>query len=159
VINGRDSIAKLRQSLIDHPELLAVCPNYDGRISDKAHIITDQICAARYDGTGGFAGFGFMIRGSEGIRFPAWLTWWCGDNWLIETAKDRDLFCAIIPSATLTHVQGGSKTMGPGVPEPRAHPLGQTISTDLVAWDLYINGKTIMHRYRGGRTGDYGLEY
>lgn len=103
-----DWLSIMSTALTDHPELMAVSGNYDNRdifvIPDEgpgpgvpiasclgqAVVLTDDICANRYDGTGGNAGFAFMVRSEwfvGGYRFPqdtpvgpdTW-RWWYGDN-------------------------------------------------------------------------------
>lgn len=62
---------------------MVVGGNYDGRGSGVAVQEVDDICADRYDGTGGLPGFAFMVRGelfAGGYRFPEECMWWFGDN-------------------------------------------------------------------------------
>lgn len=93
---------------------VAVGPNYDGRAIDGDSVQVQGICAARYDGTGGFPGFAFMVRGEiflQGVPpFDEQFSWWYGDNdWLLELDR-RGLTYALARDATCVHVDGGSKT-------------------------------------------------
>lgn len=97
-------------------ELVAVCPNYDGRADGRAlYQRTDDICANRYDGTGGFAGFAFLCRGEwfqSGYRFPPQCKWWFGDNDLVRGALMAGGHVGIALRTSVVHVDGGGQTGG-----------------------------------------------
>lgn len=87
-----DFLPLLSGALLEHPGYMVVGGNYDGRdpMKHPAVIRTDDICAERYDGTGGLPGFAFMINGSAlsgGYRFPTDARWWYGDNDLLLTLR------------------------------------------------------------------------
>lgn len=119
---GPAFLRTLSEAFDHHRELNAVCGNYDSRTADTDIVLTTDICAGRYDGTGGFAGFAFMVRGewfSTGYRFPEDMKWWCGDNDLVATITradvhrgmdDRPSKAAIVTGAHVEHLDGGSQT-------------------------------------------------
>jgi hypothetical protein len=98
------------------PTLIAVCGNYDGREGDGLVQPVKDICAGRYDGTGGFAGFAFMVRGdyfTSGYAFPEECKWWYGDNDLISAINAVPAYSAgIALKAEVEHIDGGSQTGG-----------------------------------------------
>lgn len=126
---GVGMLPVLRRTLVEHPELLVVCPNYDGRdmLADVEQ--RSDICADRYDGTGGIAGFAFVVRGevfAQGYRFPAECKWWYGDNDLLLAVGGR---AAIVRDATVEHLDGGSQTGRWDDPEMAAQ-----LEADREAW-------------------------
>lgn len=94
-------------------DLVLVCPNYDKRNIDGVQL-TQEICAGRYDGTGGIAGFAMVLSldwvRKTNYRFPDDLTWWYGDNDLLMTVIDSGCQAGIVGDATCVHLDGGSKT-------------------------------------------------
>ena len=100
------------------PHLAAVCPNYDGRPGTGV-VYTQEICAGRYDGTGGFAGFAFMLDGACDYRFPEGLRWWFGDNDLLASIVTSGLRAGIALDVTCEHVDGGSQTADWDAPDLR----------------------------------------
>ena len=121
---GPAFLRSLSQALTDNRELVAVCGNYDDRTSTVPVVLTTDICANRYDGTGGFAGFAFMVRGEwfgTGYRFPAECKWWFGDNDLMRSINradvrrgydDRPSKAGIVLAARVNHLDGGGGTAG-----------------------------------------------
>jgi len=121
---GPAFLRTLSQALTDDRALTAVCGNYDGRTAPTPVVETRDICAGRYDGTGGFAGFAFMVRGewfSTGYRFPEECRLWFGDNDLIMSIlradthrgyDDRPSKAGIVLAAQVEHLDGGSQTAG-----------------------------------------------
>jgi len=105
--------APLRDALINGPgELVAVCPNYDGRIGAGVERL-QGICANRYDGTGGLAGFAFMVKPEwwqTGWRFDENLTWWYGDNDFTMEVEVQGGYCGMSHAATVEHLDGGGQT-------------------------------------------------
>lgn len=91
------------------PTLAVVGPNYDGRGGTGIDYVQD-ICAGRYDGTGGLPGFAFMLRGEARYRFPEQLSWWYGDNDMVATVVSAGARVGIVKDVTVTHVDGGSQT-------------------------------------------------
>lgn len=117
---GPAFLRTLSQALTDQRELTAVCGNYDGRTHHQSVQETSEICANRYDGTGGFAGFAFMCRGewfSGGYRFPEECKWWFGDNDLLAAlaysdTEDSPKKAGIVIAARVEHIDGGGQTAG-----------------------------------------------
>jgi GT2 family glycosyltransferase len=93
----------------------AVSGNYDGR--PGAGVIPLQgICANRYDGTGGLAGFAFALRAEwiqTGYRFPTDMMWWFGDNDLCLSIEKAGGWYGMALDALCEHVGGGSNTETP----------------------------------------------
>lgn len=87
----------------------AVCANYDGR-EGTGVLPVAEICAGRYDGTGGFAGFAFMVRGESTYLFPEDMKWWYGDNDLMFHHLSRERIIGIALDVEVTHLDGGSQT-------------------------------------------------
>ena len=112
---GDNFISNMQTALRSSKGLMAVSANYDGRIVDGLYQTTDEICGARYDGTGGFAGFAFMVRGEwfeSGYKFPEECKWWFGDNDIINMVKYTGGQVGIAGAAKCEHLDGGSKTAG-----------------------------------------------
>lgn len=109
---GPDFLDGLRLALRDRVDLVAVSPNYDGR--DISELVEcHQICANRYDGTGGAPGFAFMVKGElfqTGYRFPEDAMWWFGDNDLLQTILMGGGVWGITPNVTVEHIGGGGQT-------------------------------------------------
>lgn len=107
---------RMVEALRSDPDLVAVSGNYDHRTSDQLVEPTSDICAGRYDGTGGFAGFAFAVRGEwmqSGYRFPEQCKWWFGDNDLLQAvAVNGKGWVGIAIDAEVEHLDGGSKTGG-----------------------------------------------
>jgi hypothetical protein len=108
---GDDFLAGLQAALEYDERLWAVCPNYDGREIQAPVAPAREICAGRYDGTGGFAGFAFALRLDTAYRFPTELRWWGGDNHLVASAWANDGWVGIARDVTCEHLDGGSKTL------------------------------------------------
>ncbi len=108
-------VRKMVDALRSDPDMVAVSGNYDGRTGPQV-IQTHDICAGRYDGTGGFAGFAFAGKGEwfqSGYRFPEVCKWWYGDNDLVQAAYFSGVGkVGIASEAHVVHLDGGSKTGG-----------------------------------------------
>jgi len=117
-----DFLAILSHAIDDHPEYFLVSGNYDGRGGETAILEKTDICGNRYDGTGGIAGFAFMLKGEYmvgGYRFPQDMTWWYGDNDLVLSllhtrvrSGSNGYRSGIVLAATCQHVDVTGK--GPG---------------------------------------------
>lgn len=109
LILGENFLPGLAEVLRADSSLGAVSPNYDGRdLQGVQHV--KGICANRYDGTGGLAGFAFMLRGESGYRFPEALQWWYGDNDMMARIVTSGGKAAIVGNVTVEHVDGGGQT-------------------------------------------------
>lgn len=116
---GDDMLDKLATALRSDPLLAVVSPNYDGRDGSGVEY-TDQLCAGRYDGTGGLAGFAFMLRGESNYRFPEDLNWWFGDTDMLMSVLHAGSMAGLVLDATVEHVDGGSQTGDWAAPEMQA---------------------------------------
>lgn len=111
---GPDFLAGLSHELRSDERRLAVSPNYDGRpVSGFQQV--HGICANRYDGTGGLAGFAFMVKGEtfrEGspLRFDENLQWWFGDNLFCLAMEQVGGVYGIATRTSVKHLDGGSQT-------------------------------------------------
>ena len=111
---GEHTIAKIGVALRSDDRLLVAGANYDGRDGEGVQYVTD-ICAQRYDGTGGLAGFCFAVKSeffAVGYRFPEECKWWYGDNDLVLSAGASGAKVGIVLDATCEHIGGGSQTGG-----------------------------------------------
>lgn len=106
---GPRFLSGLAGPLRSDPLLAAVCPNYDGR-EGSGVVYTEDMCGGRYDGTGGLAGFAFMLKGEAGYRFPEDLQWWFGDADMLMAIVAAGSKAGIVLDVTCTHVGGGSQT-------------------------------------------------
>lgn len=110
---GPEALFHCERALKYNPDVAVVCPVYDGRVIGEVQRVT-EICAGRYDGTGGLAGFAMVIRCSwlsrTGYRFPEDLKWWYGDNDLVLEVYRSGHTAAIAGRATCLHLDGGGKT-------------------------------------------------
>jgi GT2 family glycosyltransferase len=113
IIIGDKFISTLAAGLRSDPHMVAICPNYDGRETAEPIVQLHGICADRYDGTGGLAGFAFMVKSEwfqEGWRFPEDCKWWFGDNDLVLSIDMAGAWYAMATETTVEHIEGGSKT-------------------------------------------------
>lgn len=87
----------------------AVSGNYDGRDGDGVEQV-HGICAERYDGTGGLAGFAFAVKGEflSQYRFPTNARWWYGDNDLALTLDVSGIPYGIVTDAYVEHLGAGT---------------------------------------------------
>jgi GT2 family glycosyltransferase len=120
------ALGVLSRAMADHPDFALMSFNYDGRSADTEVVEVQDICANRYDGTGGLAGFAFAARGemfTGGYAFPTECRWWFGDNDIVDAALFADHMAAagkgfgryrigIAVNARCTHLDGGGKTAG-----------------------------------------------
>jgi hypothetical protein len=156
---GEGCIAQLSHALRENGDLAVVCPNYDGRViagDGGGYISLDgenragdfdsleyrsDICANRYDGTGGIAGFAFMVRGElfHRYRFPEDCKWWFGDNDLLLTVQAMGLRSAIVLDASCEHLDGGGKTGSWDTPEMQAQ-LKADQDAFVAKWDAKVVG-------------------
>lgn len=95
-------------------DFIAMSANYDNRTADSGTIVqVTDICANRYDGTGGLAGFAFMVNGtlfSNGYRFPEVCKWWFGDNDIMAYLAYSGFRAGIALNAKVEHLDGGGQT-------------------------------------------------
>lgn len=108
---GSRFLSGLASALRKDPLLAAVCPNYDGRPGDGVQYV-NEICADRYDGSGGLAGFAFMLTEESNYRFPEELNWWYGDNHMLASIAYAGSKAGIVLGTTVEHINGGKQTGG-----------------------------------------------
>lgn len=112
---GPQFLAGIAYELRADERRLAVSPNYDGRPVGSGFEQVHGICANRYDGTGGLAGFAFMVKGEtfrEGspLRFDENLRWWYGDNLFCLAMERVGGVYGIATRTSVVHLDGGSQT-------------------------------------------------
>lgn len=111
---GPEFLSGLRKVLRSDPRIGAVSPNYDGRDGAWQFQQVHGIAANRYDGTGGLAGFAFMVRGdlfSAGFpMFDTGFQWWFGDNDFTLNLDKHGYAYGIATRTTVEHLDGGSKS-------------------------------------------------
>lgn len=93
----------------------AVCGNYDGRAGSGV-LPVRGICANRYDGHGGLAGFAFALSAewlASGFRFDEGMAWWFSDNDLCLEIEQAGGWYGVVADALCEHVHGGSQTATP----------------------------------------------
>lgn len=93
---------------------VAVCGNYDKRRGVGVQPL-QGICANRYDGSGGLAGFAFALSAEwlEAWRFDEDFRWWYGDNDLCLSIEATGGWYGMVLDARCEHVGGGSQTATP----------------------------------------------
>jgi len=115
LILGDNFVSNLTGTLRNNDKLIAVSAKYDDREIDGPYQETDRVCGAKYDGTGGFAGFAFAVRMelfTSGYSFPEECRWWYGDNDLIRTIIMGEGKVGISSDATVEHIDGGGQSGG-----------------------------------------------
>lgn len=144
---GPDFIERLTGKFAVDKNILAVSANYDGRQIDGPVQQVFGICAGRYDGTGGLAGFAFAVRGewfSKGYRFPEWARWWFGDNDLCLSIYEAGGMTVVAGDATVEHLDGGSVTTRTIADEQFVKQIEQ----DQVEFEKRWDSKTGLRRER-----------
>jgi len=115
---GDEFLSLLAQGLRAHPSVAAVCGNYDRREFTEAVQAVKGVAAGREDGTGGLAGFAFMVRGeifAAGCPlFDEQYEIWYGDTDFLQTLDAAGVTYGIVRDAHVVHIDGGSKTSGDG---------------------------------------------
>lgn len=133
---GPNFLKGMRDVLRDDPVGYgAVCANYDGR-EGTGSVRLHGICADRYDGTGGLAGFAYMVRGElfqQGYRFPNECKWWFGDNDLTVMLDQSDLPYGMALDVEVEHLDGGGKTGKWDSPE-----MQERLAKDQAAWFAHL---------------------
>lgn len=110
---GEPFCAPLADALMSDDTLIAVCPNYDGRTGEGVERL-HGVCGERYDGTGGLAGFAFMVRGElfshADYRFPEECMWWWGDTDMCITIDNAGGWYGMVHGVEVEHLDGGGRT-------------------------------------------------
>lgn len=159
---GPAFLRTLSQALTDDRELTAVCGNYDDRTALVPVVRTTDICANRYDGTGGLAGFAFMARGEwfgTGYRFPTECKWWGGDNDLMMSIAradarrgydDRPSKAGIVIAARVKHLDGGGGTAGDVMWSKFAEQTTKDLEALDAKWKAIYEADLNADRIKGG---------
>jgi hypothetical protein len=111
LVLGDGVFAAMERALSGMPDLMVASPNYDQRAGSGVAVVRG-ICAGRYDGTGGVAGFAMWLAAplARAYRFPTELTWWYGDNDVVATVEASGGRCGVVCDASVVHIDGGSQT-------------------------------------------------
>lgn len=126
---GPQFCQRLIGGLRSAPGLMVASGNYDGRQGGRV-TPAEGICAGRYDGTGGLAGFAFAVRAewAARYRFPEGCRWFYGDTDLALTVDSTPgVWQGVVTSALVQHVGGGSQT-------PRPEGWDEMIEADRLAF-------------------------
>jgi hypothetical protein len=116
----------------------AVSANYDKRTADEQVVQVHGICAERYDGTGGLAGFAFAVKGeffAAGYRFPTDAKWWYGDNDLVMTMDVHGYPYGIATYVAVEHL--GAGTAGDWADKKWAAQLAADRAAFARKWEPY----------------------
>ena len=142
---GPGFMAGLGAALRSHPNIAVVGPNYDKRPGTGLQLVFN-ICAGRYDGSGGLPGFAFMLRGESRYRFPENLTWWWGDADMVLTHRQLGEFVAIAFDVEVEHVDGGSQT-GKWTSPAMREVLAADHATFMAKWERISeeNRRALLH--------------
>jgi hypothetical protein len=139
LVLGDEFIARLSTGLRCHPSLISVCGNYDKRDFPEAVQACQGIAAGREDGTGGWAGFAFMVRGEvfqAGLPlFDEQFELWYADNDFILNIERGGGVYGIVKNAAVEHIGGGSKTSGDGVKRLATLELEAMAERDRIRFD------------------------
>lgn len=115
---GDEFIPRMAEGLRAHPSIAAVCGNYDNRVMAEKVQAVKGIAAGLEDGTGGFAGFAFMVRGEVFTAgcpmFNEDYEIWYGDTEFCLNLDAAKATYGIVRDAKVTHLGGGSNTSGDG---------------------------------------------
>ncbi len=128
--------------------LWAVSPNYDGRNIPGGEVVPVRgIAAGRMDGTGGLAGFAFMVRGElydHGLPlFDEQFEFWYGDNDFTATVEALGGRLGIVQNVHVEHIDGGSKTAGDGTRRLKSPELEAMAARDRERFEAKWNLKTV----------------
>jgi hypothetical protein len=136
---GDHFLERLAEGLRALPTIAAVCGNYDGRKFPELVQQVKGIAAGREDGTGGFAGFAFMVRGeifAAGCpMFDEDFEIWYGDNDFLLTLDAGDAVYGVVRDANVVHIDGGSKTAGDGQGKRLTPELAAAAERDRVRFE------------------------
>lgn len=131
---GGKFLEGLAEALRAYDQLWAVSPNYDGRTMEHDIQAVKGIAAGRMDGTGGLAGFAFMVKGELFTRglplFDESYELWYGDNDFVLTVESLGGICGIVGAVTVEHIDGGSKTAGDGTSRLKSQELRDAAARD-----------------------------
>lgn len=132
---GDGFLPGLSAALRSDRRLLAVCPNYDDRPGSGV-LPVEGICGDRYDGTGGLAGFAFMVPGEmfrAGFpRFDESLDWFFGDNDFVLSVQAFGGRLGLAADVPCRHI--GSQTTGSSTGAALGDAFERDKATFLAKW-------------------------
>jgi GT2 family glycosyltransferase len=137
---GKKALQEMRAQLVADERLAAVSANYDKRQWWGQVQRTQGICAGRYDGTGGLAGFAFMVKGhlyatGQLPKFDEQFQLWYGDTDFVMELDTRGWWYGIVLRAEVEHVGGGSQSSG------QRKDLDKVVAADKVAFEAKWGGR------------------
>jgi GT2 family glycosyltransferase len=139
LILGDDFLNQLTKGLRSHPSLASVSANYDNRKMVELVQAVKGIAAGREDGTGGWAGFAFAVRGeifTAGCpMFDEQFELWYGDNDFLLNLEKAEATYGIVRDAHVTHIGGGSNTSGDGKGKRLTPELEAVVEQDRVKFE------------------------
>lgn len=142
---GPDFLANLASGLRSHPGLAAVSANYDGREFPEKVQAVKGIAAGREDGTGGLAGFAFMVKGeifqSGCPMFNESYELWYGDTEFCMNLDAAGASYGVVKEARCVHIGGGSNTSGDGKGHRLTPELSEAAERDRVKFEAKWAGK------------------
>lgn len=145
LVLGDEFLSRLAAGLRSDDRVLACSANYDGR-PEQGTVAVQGISAGREDGTGGLAGFAFMVRGEmfeQGFPlFDEQFAWYAGDLDMVLTVEKLGGVTALATDAHVTHIGGGSQTAGDGhkrIADPELQAVADADNARLEAkWSLTL---------------------
>lgn len=142
---GDGFLQRLARGLRALPTIAAVCGNYDGREFPELVQQVRGIAAGREDGSGGFAGFAFMVRGEIfGAGCPMFdeqYEIWYGDNDFLLGLDAAGAVYGIVGDARVRHIDGGSKTAGDGQGKRLTDELAEAAERDRERFEAKWAGR------------------
>jgi GT2 family glycosyltransferase len=135
---GPGFLEGLARALRSTESLWAVSPNYDGRKFDGDIQPVKGIAAGRMDGTGGMAGFAFMVNGElydHNLPLFEDFELWYGDTDFALTVDALGGRIGIVKDTTVEHIDGGSKTAGDGSSRLKTPELQAMAERDRVRFE------------------------
>lgn len=136
---GDQFLVRLAEVLRERKTIAAVCGNYDNRPMVEKFQAVRGTAAGRMDGTGGLAGFAFMVKGeifAAGCpMFDESYEIWYGDTDFTLTLDAGEAVYGIVRDAKVTHIDGGSKTAGDGKGKRLTPELAEAAERDRVRFE------------------------
>lgn len=136
LVLGHDFCQGMKDALAG--QWVAVSANYDGRPGDGEVHQVHGICAERYDGTGGLAGFAFAVKSewfAAGYAFPTDAKWWYGDNDMTLTMDMMGAPYGVATGVAVEHL--GAGTAGDWMDKKYAAQLAADRAAFAAKWEQY----------------------
>jgi glycosyltransferase involved in cell wall biosynthesis len=124
------TINKLCAALDENPEYGLVSPVYwDGGLDENKHSTTT--CRGRYDGTGGIAGFCFVLASdiAQNYRFDEEMKWWYGDDDVVNTVNELGRNSVLVAGTRIVHSHSATIESSP----PPA--FAETVERDRIYYE------------------------